>query len=140
MTAKNPQQGFTLIELVIVIGILGILMGVVISVLNPALYQKKARDAVRKSHIVDISKAANAYFTEVGSWPNQTGLTSGAIPYIKSWPGGDPVKAPNTYVIDCSGASRFCVDVGQEVYDGMFIRWDSEQGKIEENTAGCSCT
>ncbi len=138
MAPKNLQRGFTLIELVIVIGILGILMGVVISVLNPALYQKKARDAVRKSHIWEIAKAANAYYTEIGSWPNQSSVTGGTTPYIKSWPNSDPVKAPNTYVIRSSGDTRFCVDVGQEVYDTKFIRWDSEQGKIEENTGGCT--
>ncbi|MDP2874212.1 MAG: prepilin-type N-terminal cleavage/methylation domain-containing protein [bacterium] len=141
MTAKNTQQGFTLIELVIVIGILGILMGVVISVLNPALYQKKARDVVRKNHILEIAKAANAYYAEVGSWPDESGLTGGATPYIKTWPNSDPVKAPNTYSIPagCTG-TRFCIQVGQEIYDSMYIRWDSEQGKIEENVAVCTCT
>lgn len=141
MTPKNPQRGFTLIELVIVIGILGILIGVVISVLNPALYQKKARDVVRKTHILEIAKAANAYYAEVGSWPDKSGLTGGTTPYVKSWPDSDPVKAPNTYSIPagCMG-TRFCVQVGQEIYDGKYIRWDSEQGKIEENANVCSCT
>ena len=44
-------QGFTLIELMIVIAIISILSGLVITVLNPALIRARARDARRVSEV-----------------------------------------------------------------------------------------
>jgi len=143
MTPKNPQKGFTLIELVIVIGILAILVGVVISVLNPAMYQKKARDVVRKNHINEIAKAAAAYYAENGSWPTTkcqlcpTACLGGTGEgYIKAWPDSDPVKTPNTYTVKSDG-SKFCVSVDEEMTTGYKIFWDSDAAKIQENGAGC---
>ena len=45
------QKGFTLIELLIVIVILGILAGVVLSVINPGRQQTKAKNAVLRSSV-----------------------------------------------------------------------------------------
>jgi|GEM_PF-4823640 len=132
-------EGFTLIELVIVIGIISILVAALISVLNPAMYQKKARDAVRKNHILEIAKAASAYYSENGSWPSKDALCpEDGMGFVKTWPDSDPSNSPNTYTVPVSGTDRFCTQVGQEVYTDKYIIWDSNSGKIEENVAGCS--
>jgi prepilin-type N-terminal cleavage/methylation domain-containing protein len=47
MKKKFTQKAFTLIELLIVIGILGVLLTAVIVSINPAEAQRKARDTVR---------------------------------------------------------------------------------------------
>jgi len=46
---NKTLKGFTLIELLIVIVIIGILAGVVLSVLNPAKAQRKANESVLKA-------------------------------------------------------------------------------------------
>ncbi|MFC1621968.1 prepilin-type N-terminal cleavage/methylation domain-containing protein [Patescibacteria group bacterium] len=52
--------GFTLIELLIVIVIIGILAGVVISVMNPAEQQRKAREAVVRANTDKLCLAMHA--------------------------------------------------------------------------------
>ena len=55
------KKGFTLIELVIVIGILAILATVVILVLNPAQLLAQARDSQRISDLGSVKSAIALY-------------------------------------------------------------------------------
>jgi type II secretion system protein G len=61
------RKGFTLIELMIVIVILGILMGTVLPRLTGA--QGRARDAGRAADLVAISQALITYRDDYGSFP-----------------------------------------------------------------------
>ncbi|HSX39432.1 MAG TPA: type II secretion system protein [Candidatus Saccharimonadales bacterium] len=47
----HPSAGFTLIELLVVIVIIGILAGVVLTVIDPSGQQKKAREAVMRTTV-----------------------------------------------------------------------------------------
>lgn len=72
---KNPygERGFTLIELLIVIVIIGILAGILISVINPAKQQLKARDGVLVATlnkiVLEIKAFANSDVTGSGNYP-----------------------------------------------------------------------
>lgn len=57
------KEGFTLLELLIVIGILAILGAVVIFVLNPAETLRKTRDSSRISDLATIKTALGLYLT-----------------------------------------------------------------------------
>ncbi len=56
------QAGFTLVELLIVIVIIGILAGVVISVLNPIQQQRRARDGAVKAQLDKMALSAKSLF------------------------------------------------------------------------------
>lgn len=61
------KKGFTLLELLIVIGILAILSTTMIIVINPAEMLRKARDAQRISDLNNLKSAIAYYLTESSS-------------------------------------------------------------------------
>lgn len=67
----NKQTGFTIVELLIVIVVIGILAAITIVAYNGV--QQRARDIDRKSDIAALVKAMTAWSTQTGKLPVQTG-------------------------------------------------------------------
>jgi prepilin-type N-terminal cleavage/methylation domain-containing protein len=71
---KQQQPAFTLIELLLVMGIMAILATVVIVAINPTKQLGQANDVANESKIRALSNALEQYYVESGSWP--TGISS----------------------------------------------------------------
>jgi len=66
---KTNKQGFTPIELLVVIAVIGLLISMVLVALGSS--RKKARDAVRRTDIIQIERALLLYWEKFGEFPNE---------------------------------------------------------------------
>jgi len=101
--------GFTLIELLIVVAIIGILSGIVLTIINPGRFQKRARDTRRKSDLGAIQTAIEMYYSEKGVYPISVPFGSvwmkDSITYLKNVP-QDPLSA-QSYCYEKIGTSGY---------------------------------
>lgn len=114
---SGRSLGFTLVELLTVIGILGILLVAVLTILNPVAQIEKANDSRRKSDLAEIQKALETYNQDNnGKYPsssadykivyNSNTVSWGSkllAPYMTTLP-KDPVPTRN-YVYYSNGQS-----------------------------------
>ena len=71
----NKSAGFTLIEILIVIVLLGILAVAVLSAINPLEQIRKARDSGRKSDAAELLNGYERYYTTFGCHTWDTACT-----------------------------------------------------------------
>lgn len=69
----KKQLGFTLVELLIVIAIVGVLAGGILVLINPAKQIGKAKDAQRKAALNQIQTALKNYYITNGAYPTTSG-------------------------------------------------------------------
>jgi len=79
MTMRTMHRGFTMIELLMVIAIIGLLASIVLSTLSTA--QAKARDTQRLQDLRQIQTALETYRTAIGSYPSTGSVAPGTIVY-----------------------------------------------------------
>ena len=72
LTQKKRNQGFTIVELLIVIVVIGILALLVIT--SYAGIQAKARNAKRQSDIASLQTQLEAFFSQNGYYPSLTDM------------------------------------------------------------------
>ena len=73
MISQSKQKGFTIVELLIVIVVIGILAAISIVAYNNVT--QKARDDQRVTDARNIVNAAASYQAEIGTWPSAGQLT-----------------------------------------------------------------
>lgn len=71
----SKKSGFTLIELIVSIGILAILAVFAIAALNPLDQFRKARDSERKSDLAQMQRVLEQYYQDHGSYPANSANT-----------------------------------------------------------------
>lgn len=91
------QKGFTLVELLIVVSIIGILTGVTVSVVNVSRAKNVATDAVRQSSLEKLVQGLEAYNAAEGTNPLDNNSDGNALNtgsgtedvvgvYVSAWP------------------------------------------------------
>lgn len=76
ISLKRKESGFTIVELLIVIVVIGILAALVITTFSGI--QKKARDSERQTDINAVHGQVEAYYAQNGKYPTLANLQSNA--------------------------------------------------------------
>lgn len=104
-TIQNSTLGFTLVELLVVISILGILATIGLVVFNSA--QVRSRDTARKSDLRQIANALELFYTDYGYYPPVSGsggqimacpFTSLAVNTACTWGSGQLTDSKTVYL------------------------------------------
>lgn len=72
-TMYRMASGFTLIENLIIIGVIGVLTIAIFVLFDPVGLVQKAQDSKRKSDLKDIQKALLQYYKDFGKFPANPG-------------------------------------------------------------------
>ncbi len=139
----RSQAGFTMIELLIVISILGFLAVAVLAAINPIEQINRGRDTSSRSDAEQLLSAIDRYYAFNGFYPWQTGAGDNANKAMDwvSFSGGTVADANTCVVTDklsqstdpnCSGSDElkttFVNRVTDSTYNPLFIYNKGEQG------------
>lgn len=101
---KRDSKGFTLVELMVVLLIIGILVAIAIPVYNTV--QKNSKEKACRANIRTIEGAATQYHADTGNWPDEVSdlMPETGDKYLKEAP-NCPFDNTNTseYQIDENG-------------------------------------
>ncbi|MEL7239727.1 MAG: type II secretion system major pseudopilin GspG [Planctomycetota bacterium] len=94
---SRSHRGFSLVEIMIVVVIIGLMAGVV--TFATARYLEKSKQTKAKSDIATLAGAVESFYMERGDYPdNRQGLAVLAPDFVKVVP-NDPWGEPYVYVV-----------------------------------------
>ncbi|MBL7036740.1 prepilin-type N-terminal cleavage/methylation domain-containing protein [Candidatus Microgenomates bacterium] len=135
------SSGFTLVELLVVVSLIGILTTLVVANLNSA--RERARDASRKSDLRNIQTGLRLYYNDIGQFPLSSSgdvvacdgtctwgeaWINDSITYMNTLP-SDPLSDQSyvyTYVDDDSYTLKSCLENASD-----------DKGEVEVDSDWC---
>lgn len=131
----SRSKGFTLVELLIVIALIGILSGLLLSIMSPTQQKNRAEDGVIRANIEEAVQGIEAYRAAEGTFPidsnndgNPVETTTPPDPllvYIAGWPDNEPSGVYYKYHLDASG-NDYGIVVALQSEVGKFLKYRSD--------------
>lgn len=94
-TRIRLRLGFTMIELIIVIALIGVLAGFILAVIDPIAQFKKANDGRRKADLAQIQRSLETYYQDNRQYPPNPGMGT--------YPGTSPCPRNAYKIVDLAG-------------------------------------
>lgn len=102
------KNGYTLVELLIVIAIVGVLASIVTITLNPLQQLGKANDAKRKQDLGEVQRGLELYYQDNERYPAAlTFGSTGLQPYINRVPKDPSSSKSYIYIVSSDGQAYY---------------------------------
>jgi len=101
------KKGFTLIEILIVVVIIGILAGVVLSIIKPDVLYSRARDSRRETDLKTIQTGLENYYAENRNYPSGVTWASAGLGSALHTALTTPDSYLNNYPVDPKGVNDY---------------------------------
>lgn len=126
-----------MVELLIVVGIIGVLSAAILMTLNPIDQIQKGRDAQRKSDLSQIQKALESYYQDNGRYPSHSNykivrLDGSVADWGSAW---QPYMAKLPKDSQESGSRRYIYYAGS---DGQSYRLYSDLERGSKDPQACA--
>ncbi|HXK52572.1 type II secretion system protein [Candidatus Nomurabacteria bacterium] len=108
--SQSKNKGFTLIELLIVVSVLGILGGVLTTVINPKVQRAKAQDSVYATNIQKLAEGIEAYYITGNGVAYPAEDPSGSLSNVIADPNNNLSKYIATWPTDAAYEYRVSSD------------------------------
>lgn len=134
------NKGFTLVELLVVISMVGILTGVTLALINPVKQRKIAEDGVKQSNLQKYALGIEAYGNANLSYPadaDSNQQPDGATTFVNI--PDQPSGATYLYYVN-AGQDTFAVLVMGSDDTTRCYKYVSSVGKIQSCPNATSCT
>ena len=140
------RGGFTLVELLVVVSLIGILAGVMISIINPVKQRKIAEDGVKMANLQKLALGIEAYGNANSAYPTvPISLNTSNVPtnpadlvnFVSRFPNGEPVGA--TYSYFSTASDNFAVVVTKSEDTSYCFKYRAAWGKIKTCPVSTSC-
>lgn len=124
----KKQQGFTLVELLVVVAIIGLLSTLAVVAFNGA--RMKARDVKRVTDVKQIQTALALYFSDEDTYPAASGTASST--FIAS-----PLKGPNSLTTYMKNVPSNPTSVDVACGSSAFYTYTQDQGGSSYTISFC---